>query len=85
MAVVYLHMGLGVRTEALRLHVGLELDKSSALRVRGHGGRLRKGLCRRHGGLLGIRRVGGADRGGDLGVWSTSVWRTELICVEMQG
>lgn len=43
------------------------------------------GLCRRYGGLLNICGVGGVDRGGGLGVWSSAVWRTELICQRHQG
>lgn len=49
------------------LHVGLELEGISALRVGRHGG-WRMGMCGRHGGLLRMRRVGGADGGGELSV-----------------
>lgn len=82
---IYLDMGLGSRTEALRLQMGLELEGAGGLRVGSDGGRLRMGLCRRHGGLLKTLRVGDADGGGGLGVWPSIVWRTELICVMMQG
>lgn len=58
--------------EALRLHGGVELKSAGALGVgrydgRLHGG-LRMGLCRRHGGLLNIWRVGGRPD-----VWSSVV------------
>lgn len=43
------------------------------------------GLCGRHGRLLNICRVGGVDRGGGLGVWSSAVWRTKLICRRHKG
>lgn len=56
---------LGVRTEALRLQMGLELEGACALRVGRDGGRLhgglRMGLWRGHGGFLNTWRVGGAD------------------------
>lgn len=81
---VYLDVGLGVRTEALWWQVRLELEGPGTLRVGRDGGRLHGGLrmrlWRRHGGFLSIRRVGGADGGGGLGVQSSVVWRTELIC-----
>ena len=76
---------LGVGTEAVRWRqMGLELEGACALRVGRDAGRLqgglRVGLCRGHGGFLNVWRVGGADGGGGLGVWTGAVWRTELIC-----
>ena len=72
--VVYLDVGLGVRTEALRLHLGRELwEESGALWVGGDGGSWRVGLCRRHRGLLSDWRVGGGDGGGDGGCWGCPV------------
>lgn len=72
-----LNIYLGAGTEALRLHMGMVLKSAGALGVgrydgRLHGG-LRVGLCRRHGGLLNIWRVGGTDGGNRLGVWSSIV------------
>lgn len=79
-----MNVDLDIRTEALRLQMGLELEGAGALRVGRDGGRLhaglRMGLCRGHGGFLNTWRVGGADGGGGLGVWPSVVWRTELIC-----
>lgn len=73
---------LRVWTRTQRLQMGLKLQGAGALRVGrdgvGLGLGLRLGLHRRHGGLLNVRRVGGAD--GGVGVRSSAVWRTELIC-----
>lgn len=69
---------LRVWTGTQRLQMGLQ--GAGALRVRrnGVGLRLGLGLRRGHRGLLNVRRVGGAD--GGVGVRSSAVWRTELIC-----
>lgn len=71
---VYLDMGLGVRTEPLLLQMGRELRGAGALRVRRNAGRLHRGLSvglrRGHWWFLNIWRVGGADGGRGLGVWS---------------
>lgn len=71
---------LRVWTRTQRLQMGLKLQGAGALRVRRNGVRLGLGLGLRrgHGGLLNVRRVGGAD--GGVGVQSSAVWRTELIC-----
>lgn len=65
-------------TGTQRLRMGLKLQGAGALRVGRDGVGLGLRLRRRHGGLLNVRRVGGTD--GGVGVRSSAVWRTELIC-----
>lgn len=73
-------LDLRVWTGTHRLQMGLKLQGAGALRVGrdGVGLGVGLGLRRRHGGLLNVRRVGRAD--GGVGVRSSAVWRTELIC-----